>query len=213
MQKILFNDKYGLTQAVLEGRKTMTRREIKCPQTQHGIDVSGFAVHTFFNQCREVVNLDYDDREIGALEPTYKVGEIVAIAQSYSSIEREIEKEGLPLNIKDEFKKSKGWANKMFVKSDLMPHTIEITGIKVERLQDCSDEDCLAEGIRKTECLTSDMKLVDRYEFENSFDRGGRVVRYGTPKDAFATLIDKVSGKGTWESNPWCFCYEFKLIK
>ena len=31
--------------------------------------------------------------------------------------------------------------------------------------------------------------------------------------NAFATLIDKVSGKGTWESNPWCFCYEFKLVK
>lgn len=29
MQKIMFNDKYGLTQAVLEGRKTMTRRTVK----------------------------------------------------------------------------------------------------------------------------------------------------------------------------------------
>lgn len=29
---------------------------------------------------------------------------------------------------------------------------------------------------------------------------------------AFAALIDKVSGKGTWDSNPWVFVYEFKLI-
>ena len=30
---------------------------------------------------------------------------------------------------------------------------------------------------------------------------------------AFATLIDKVSGKETWASNPWVFVYEFELAK
>lgn len=83
----------------------------------------------------------------------------------------------------------------------------------MQRLQDISDEDCLAEGIRKTECLTSDMKLVDRYDFDNSFDRGGRVIRYGTPKDAYAVLIDKISGKGTWDNNPMVFAYTFELIR
>ena len=36
MKKIMFNDEYGLTQAVLDGRKTMTRRIIKCPRTFKG---------------------------------------------------------------------------------------------------------------------------------------------------------------------------------
>lgn len=36
MKRILFNDKYGLTEAVLEGRKTMTRRAIKCPKEIDG---------------------------------------------------------------------------------------------------------------------------------------------------------------------------------
>lgn len=31
--------------------------------------------------------------------------------------------------------------------------------------------------------------------------------------DAFATLIDKVSGKGTFDSNPWVFVYEFEIVK
>lgn len=31
-------------------------------------------------------------------------------------------------------------------------------------------------------------------------------------KETFAHLIDRVSGKGTWESNPWVFAYEFELI-
>lgn len=35
---------------------------------------------------------------------------------------------------------------------------------------------------------------------------------YNTPRDAFSALIDKVSGKGTWESNPYVWVYEFKLF-
>ena len=34
-----------------------------------------------------------------------------------------------------------------------------------------------------------------------------------TPRAAFASLIDKVSGKGTWEENPYVFVYSFQLIK
>lgn len=45
MKKISFNDKFGLTQAVLDGRKTMTRRIIKCPRTFKGEWVAGFNIH------------------------------------------------------------------------------------------------------------------------------------------------------------------------
>lgn len=45
------------------------------------------------------------------------------------------------------------------------------------------------------------------FEFEGNEDDG-----FDTPREAFAALIDKVSGKGTWESNPYVFVYEFKLI-
>lgn len=36
---------------------------------------------------------------------------------------------------------------------------------------------------------------------------------YSTPQYAYADLIDKVSGEGTWESNPWVWVYEFELMK
>lgn len=35
---------------------------------------------------------------------------------------------------------------------------------------------------------------------------------FSSPQRAYADLIDKISGKGTWESNPWVVTYEFKLI-
>lgn len=36
---------------------------------------------------------------------------------------------------------------------------------------------------------------------------------FNTPREAFASLIDKVSGRGTWASNPWVVAYEFELVK
>lgn len=92
----------------------------------------------------------------------------------------------------------------MFVRADLMPHHIRITDIKIERLQDISDEDCLKEGIFKWDAGQKDIPF---YSFHYA-----DIPDYSNPCDAFAELIDKVSGKGTWESNPYVFVYEFELI-
>lgn len=88
MKKIIFNDDYGLTQAVLDGRKTMTRRIIKCPRTFRGEWVAGFNVH-IRQSDKKIVDYpcmyDADGREFdgGEILPKYKIGEVVAIAQSY----------------------------------------------------------------------------------------------------------------------------------
>ena len=87
-----------------------------------------------------------------------------------------------------------------------LPHQIRITGIKVERLQNISYEDCLKEGIMVHPgwpAMSNLYVFQGRTPFEN----------YLTPREAFAALIDKVSGKGTWECNPWVFAYSFKLVK
>ena len=92
----------------------------------------------------------------------------------------------------------------MLTKAELMPHQIRITGIKCERLQDISEEDCMKEGI------LGDVEY-DKYEvyglFFFSYDG------FDTPREAFASLIDKVSGRGTWKRNPWVVAYEFELVK
>ena len=146
------------------------------------------------------------------VKPRYEIGEVVTIAQSYMDVDR-FHRKGKNAayleyldSILPELKLHPGWTNKMFVKADLMPHHIEITGIKVERLQDISDEDCLKEGIYED---SGDDKFPPSifYEFEGNKDDG-----FDTPREAFAALIDKVSGKGTWESNPFVFAYEFVLV-
>lgn len=191
MKKIMFNDKYCLTQAVLNGTKTMTRRVLR------------------------------DNVPLGNWEETakylpYKVGEVVAIAQSYKEIYTEkiadFAKHNYHLPREDAAEKFRklhetcaGWRNKMFVKAELMPHHIQIIDVKVERLQDISDDDCSREGVWQF------------YDNKNLFYISKNIgyapdVAFLKAREAFWYLIDKISGNGTWESNPWVVAYSFELV-
>ena len=183
MKKIMFSDKYCLTLAVLYGTKTMTRRVLK------------------------------EGTPLGNWEETvkhlpYKVGEVVAIAQPYKDIieclpmhsDAILDEVGMP---RKEFKA--GWTNKMFVKADLMKHHIKITDVKVERIQSISVDDILCEGVWQF------------YDNKNLFYVSKNIgyapdVAFLSAREAFWYLIDNISGKGTWESNPWVVAYSFELV-
>ena len=220
MKKIMFNDKYSLTQAVLDGRKTQTRRVIKCPREFKGEWVAGFNIHRRHSDKKIVgwpCMYDADEREfdMGEIFPKYKVGEVLSIAQCYESLGMNPEialNDGDGIGFYTKTKFAPGWKNKMFVRADLMPHHIRITNIKIERLQDISDEDCLREGVELN---------TRQYEYDGTKKycvcglghwRAIGCTDFDTPREAFAALIDKVSGKGTWESNPYVFVYEFELV-
>ena len=191
MKKIMFDDKYLLTQTVLAGSKTMTRRVLR------------------------------DNVPLGNWEETqkhlpYKVGEVVAIAQSYEVVYAEkivdfiihnyhSPRKDAAEKFKKVYESNAGWENKMFVRADLMPHHIKITDVKVERLRDISDDDILREG-------------VWQFHYDNELFYVSKNIGYApevafpTAREAFWYLIDKISGKGTWESNPWVVAYSFELV-
>lgn len=205
MQKAFFNDRYQQTDAVIEGRKTMAR------QIMAGID---FPVNMVMGRV-----LPDKDGKIYAVangeniivKLRYKVGEVVAVAQSYEQIganpQHYISRpdiDGYQI-----ISMCPGWRNKMFVRAELMPHQIRITGIRCERLQDISDEDCMKEGVVDVTYFKSggrpyELFALPGHEYEETFN---------TPRRAFAALIDKVSGRGTWDRNPWVVAYEFELVK
>lgn len=221
MKKIMFNDKYGLTAAVLSGRKTQTRRIITCPKKCHGIEVRGFNVWSRASDglIGEICMFDDDEFSIdgGQILPKYKVGEIVAIAQSYETLYKEdcarFDK-GLPIRnlIVKNPSDTAGWNNKMFVKAEAMPHQIRITNVRAQKLQEISDEDCLKEGVGVS---ATDNRIGFPFSvpFNYFVGKDKPECRYATPRGAYAALIDKVSGKGTWESNPYVFVFDFELVK
>lgn len=209
----MFNDKMCLTQAVIEGRKTQTRRVIKCRKTFKGEWEAGFNIHIRPSD-KKVVGLpcmyDADESEFdgGEILPKYNVGEVVAVAQSYRDCGgfSEFGKSRWEIIAASVGADNGGWNNKMFVRSDLMPHQIRITDVRVERLQDISDEDCLKEGIQTF--YYGDCKFPpDGYTFDNGKSH------FNTPREAFAHLINKVSRKDVWKENPYVFVYDFELVK
>lgn len=199
----MFNDKYYLTEAVLKGKKTQTRRIIRFPYEidffYFGIDGCGNIYATFID-CKGQ-NVDIYTR--------YHIGEEVAVAQSYQKVFDTVGTMNVPQLQHIPFN-HKGWHNKMFVKPELLPHRIKISDVRVERLQDISDEDCLKEGIESEEVIEChNMEIATAYYCHGLFEPRA----HRTPREAYAHLIDKVSGKGTWEENPWVFVYDFELIK
>ena len=192
----MFSDAFCLTQAVLAGTKTMTRRVLR------------------------------DNVPLGNWEETekhlpYKVGEVVAIAQSYKSIADErdeaetvlgLYKIGDNLLTMDEM--GAGWNNKMFVKAELMPRHIRITDVKVEHLQDISDKECLREGVKRASIgfYAEGVKVKDCEKEAHRETASGCLKLFPFPRPAFASLINKISGNGTWERNPWVVAYSFELV-
>lgn len=197
---MMFNDRYGLTQAVISGRKTVTRRIID-PQGKYE-ELRWWQPCIEFEECM----YGYTENEgWEVIEPRYNVGEIVVVAQRYDSflhpnngvIEHDYQTTALA---------SKGWDNKMFVKADLMPHQIQIRDIRIERLQDISD-DYFKEGITFL-VSADDGRIQWGYADEHL-----RYYMFDSPREAFASLINKVSGRGTWDRNPFVWRIEFELVK
>lgn len=197
----MFNTQYGLQRAAIDGTKPMTRRSVP--------DKWQNPLTEIFEAC----NFDYSEfwqhptvQLITNEKAPYKVGEVVAIAQSYK--DAGYTKEWVVQNVKpnpkakptDPFEnRYPGWNNKMFVKAEFMPNFIQFTDLKVERLQEISDEDCLKEGVKQWTDFTYCVDGIDNEFIE--------------PREAFAALIDKVSGRGTWVRNPWVYVYSYELVK
>lgn len=199
MQAIGFNEHYGLQTAVVNRIKTMTRRAEKGLEN---LEEGNFS----FNKANGKIYI-YGEKGtiIETIKTCYKIGEVVAIRQRYRDIADDkffinaIEADGHCVNA---MKHDAGWDNKMFVKAAYMPQHIRIIDIKINRLQDISDEDCLKEGIKQYGMMCYHWEKV------TTFYRSS----YRTPQQAFAALIDKVSGKGTWYKNPYVVAYSFEKI-
>lgn len=238
MKKIMFNDKYGLTKAVLEGRKTMTRgiiRNLSPFDPRQDWMVRGANENGKVNMA-----IFHNETYKYSIYPHYKPGEVVAVAQSYK--DAEIDPHFLmfqPINGSTYFAEMEieamftgGWNNKMFVRADLMPHQIHITDIKVERLQDISDGDCFKEGIIPITWRQHLPQAIDDLSPQKYIDHNVYTLekfREGIEdcwaesdpneymaedaKTAFAVLIFKTLGRKVWERNPYVFAYTFELVK
>lgn len=207
MKRISFKDSGGLnlTQAVLNGRKTMTRRAV-IEQVEKDAMVRSSLCGTFDLMRREKIAYILE-------HAPYKVGEMVAIQQAYKDIPAVIVSSSYDCRKLDT---TAGWNNKMFVNAKYMPHHIRITDVKVERLQLISSWDCQREGVYQDVdggiVRGHPFGVPFYYTFTGAVSNDGKNLHWANPVETFAALIDKVSGRGTWDSNPLVWAYSFELV-
>lgn len=202
MKKIMFNDKYGLTQDVLDGSKTHTRRIMKGKPLFPSDEIESAGV--LGDEVQIIAN---GGESLITMKLPFRVGEIVAVAQSYRDCGG-VNEGGVPMWEIISQKvggTNAGWDNKMFVRADIMPHKIRMNDVRVERLQDISDEDCLKEGVRK---VVNENGIYIQYYV----GKGDNACSFENPREAFAHLINKVSKKDVWQENPYVLVYDFELV-
>lgn len=223
MKKVYFNDTYKQTESVIAGSKTMFHMFIPDGNytARHWNTRLYRNPHAYYKDSRGMCQIINNDTG-KLLIPKYQIGEIVAVAQSYTCILDYLpepyrrKSDGL---IDISIFESAGLKNKMFVKADLMPHQIKITNICIKSLQGISDEDCLREGvIKREEGHGYIVNGIDRFT-----PHGNAIAQqvayyyepivFDSPREAFADLIDKLNGEGTWNLNPLTIFFEFELIK
>ncbi|WP_373379858.1 hypothetical protein [Cupriavidus nantongensis] len=76
---------------------------------------------------------------------------------------------------------------------------LEVTDVRVERLNDCSEADAIAEGIAP--------ELDGWTDYSNPSCQ-----MFISPVDSYRTLWDSINGAGAWDANPWVWVVEFRRI-
>lgn len=85
--------------------------------------------------------------------------------------------------------------------------TLEVVNVRVERLQEISDLDALAEGVMSRKVSTGDARLP----LQTVYGTGTETDWASTAQDAFEHLWESINGPGSWEANPWAWVVEFKI--
>lgn len=199
-----------MVKAILEGRKTVTRRIIK---------VQPDADSYFEMKLQDgVLEIDYNqgDKNPKIECPYGKPGDVLWVRETWSKIHYE----GVDENPTYIFKADwTGDAVKGIWKPSIhMPRAacrlrLEIVSITVERLQDITEEDAIREGI-----LFYDDEIIGRRFKDYVSDSRG----YGHPevdyatvstaKESFQSLWTSINGPESWNANPWVWRVEFKKL-
>jgi hypothetical protein len=179
-----------MAQAILDGRKTQTRRIIK-PQ---GSAVCFDVAMKIDGSDKWPRNLDDDERYLSYMKCPYgKIGDILWCRETWQKIEgdRFIYKA-------DSIIWGGKWKPSIFMPKAACRIKLEIINIRVEKLLDISEEEAKAEGV----------------ELYNNYDgtKGG----WGAPvtfKEGYQFLWESINGKDSWNLNPWVWVISFKRIK
>lgn len=206
-----------MVNAILNGRKTMTRRIMKpqpeprpeqadkhwwpSSQVQMMVDVEDFL------QSKE------DSTIAGCFCPYGKPGDVLWVRETFRLFNATDEcgcseapcpcpRTGTPLYRASHDAGESKWKPSIFMPRAISRITLEITEVRVERLQDISKEDAIAEGIQPAD-FPGTPSYID-------YLVPGTAVC--DPRKSFGSLWASINGLDSWNANPWVWCINFSPI-
>jgi hypothetical protein len=197
-----------MVRAILDGRKTVTRRAVKIQPRFKG-DIGSYGKGQPFIRNPDVTKPNPEcpygrpgDRLW--LRETHFINDYrEAKVPESDRAETEIVYRADPLPCWEGEESEISWRPSIFMPRWASRILLEITAVRVERLQDISDDQALAEGVR---LYTDHAELGDWYHVE------GIDTYSASPKKSFELLWSSINGADSWGSNPWCWAVEFKRV-
>ena len=188
-----------MVRAILEGRKTQTRRIVTkvagFGKVMAGFDKSDTPGYDFHFRCKRGLWQDLRESELLGRCPYGNRGDRLWVRETHCKygggyIYRA--DYGTHTPISDGI--GGPWKPSIHMPRVASRITLEITGVRVERLNDIGEADAIAEGV------SSDMPIV----WQSGDD---------TPRGMFGELWEAINGPDSWDANPWVWVVEFSKFE
>ena len=187
MEGINFTKKHNILDLVLSGQKTMFRIPARKKKGGHLFDTTKYSVGDKIAVLQSYKDAGYNPNDLlSVLEGNVKVHNIPA-------------------------KDTKGWSKTASADPTLMPHVIQITNVKTEKVQNINDSDCRLEGI--VPVAFDDLKTLDGCMPFEGYSLDGKTWLGDNPQEVFKSISDIVVKKDAWKNNTLVECYTFRLIQ
>lgn len=227
-----------MVRALLEGRKTQTRRIVKEQPTSVGRYCVPFSPEEAYRNGFLLERWPEQERMMGNFGrcvrvhcPYGKLGDLLWVREAFQPLLANGVKwsdadyatgEGYAINyVATEGRKEFACARDERITDRItspihMPRwasriTLEVTEVRVQRLQEISGADCRAEGIATCD-IPPDEEGPRRIGYMVGPDDGksGLDVR---PQDSYRKLWESINGAGSWDANPWVWSLTFKMVR
>ena len=194
-----------MVRAILDGRKTQTRRIVK-------------NIPSVCNSVRDSEDKTYlrgvsdNGSALWMIDSPWSIGDILWVRETWHP-----KRHSMPTGWKYEYRATaeedgnptdEPWKPSLFMPKDACRIKLRITNIRAERLQDISEEDSKAEGVYFygwDDHHQDDYKNY-LYDDKNCDDWGLK-----TARESYTSLWESINGKGSWDKNPWVWVITFEI--
>lgn len=210
---ILFST--SMVQAILEGRKSQTRRIVKPQPVQQVMGGGPFEAMKSLGISDDPLGWTWKGtrwmpwpESILNMSPYGKTGDRLWVRETWAYVDFAGEDNGYVYRATDpdwETTEEWRWRPSIHMPKAAARIWLEVTEVRVERLQEISEEDAIAEGVE-----TMSIDRVKCYRDYGGDD--GEDTWIGSPTISFETLWQSINGAESWEQNPFVWVIKFKRL-